>query len=210
MTDIISPHWPAPKNIHALTTTKNTVIENLHLPSEPVWLNQVRGPITVLADDVKGNVEADASYTQKPNVICVVKTADCLPILICDKNGSCVAAVHAGWGGLASGVIESAIQKIPALPEDLLAWFGPAIGPEKFEVGEDVYEKFPDNQIAFRAISNVKYLCDIYLLARQRLEKLGVKQIYGGTECTYSDAARFYSHRRSKDTGRMFSMIWMD
>lgn len=206
---VIFPDWPAPQNIHALTTTKNTIVENLNLPSEPIWLNQIHGSNIVAADEVRESVDADASYTQKSHIICVIRTADCLPILICDKKGSCVAAIHAGWRGLAAGVIESTIQKIPALPEDILAWFGPAIGLSKFEVGFDVCEKFPENQAVFKTISNSKYLCNIFLLARQRLEKLGVNNIYGGTLCTYSDVDRFYSHRRSKDTGRMLSLIWL-
>ncbi len=205
----ILPNWPAPANIHALSTTRNMTLGELDLPYKPLLLHQVHGAHIIVADKMKEDLQADGSYTQNSNIICIVKTADCLPILMCNKQGTCVAALHAGWKSLGAGIVESAIEKIPALPEDLLAWFGPAIGPGKFEVGFDVYEKFPENTAAFKKISETKFLCNIYELAKQRLEKLGVKNIYGGTECTYSDADRFYSHRRSKDTGRMFSMIWM-
>src|SRR5579872_6689201 len=116
---MILPNWPAPKNIHAFTTTRNIDIENLNLPSKPVFLHQVHGSHIIIADEAGENIEADGSYTQKSNIICVVKTADCLPILICNKQGTCVAAIHAGWRSLAANIIESAIDKIPTLPQDL-------------------------------------------------------------------------------------------
>ena len=212
--NIISPDWPAPENIRALVTTRNTVIEHLSLPSEPILLKQVHGSHIILADDIKPGeiIEADGLYTQSINKICGVKTADCLPVLICDKKGTCVAAIHAGWRGLASGIIEATLEKLPVKSENLLAWLGPAIGPEVFEVGEDVRERFPDDKLAFRTItekiSEKKYLCDIYLLARKRLNNYGVTDIYGGTECAYSHREKFYSYRQ-KDTGRMLSLVWI-
>jgi polyphenol oxidase len=211
--NIIIPDWPAPANIQALMTTRQTDVEKLNLPSEPIWLNQVHGAAVVIADEVisqdKALREADAAYTQKSNIVCVVRTADCLPILITDKKGSVVAAIHAGWKGLACGVIEATLRKLSAPAEELLVWLGAAIGPDRFEVGEDVYEKFPEDHHAFQVIPHHKYLCNIYLLAKNRLKKYGVSHIYGGTECTYTNSHQFYSHRRAKDTGRMVSLIWM-
>jgi YfiH family protein len=208
--NVILPEWPAPENIKAIVTTRHTVIENLDLPSDPVFLKQVHGAHIVSADVIKKDaiIEADGLYTQTINKICAIKTADCLPLLLCDKKGSCVAAVHAGWRGLASGVIEAAVKKLAVPGKDLLAWMGPAIGPEVFEVGQEVKEQFPKDEIAFRAISDTKYLCHIYLLARRRLKAQGVKDIYGGTECTYTNRQQFYSYRR-QDTGRILSLVWI-
>jgi YfiH family protein len=141
-----------------------------------------------------------------------VLTADCLPLLLCDESGSVVSAVHAGWQGLAKGVIEASIKTLPVPPSSLLAWMGPAIGPKAFEVGADVRDQFflYDSAAAkaFTSIANGKWLGDLYLLARQRLNALGVTRIYGGGECTVTDARCFYSFRRDKVTGRMASLIW--
>jgi YfiH family protein len=197
-----------------MATTRNSNIENLSLDLAPILLKQVHGSKVILADDIKPGeiIQADGLYTQAVNKICGIKTADCLPLLLCDKKGSCVAAIHAGWRGLASGIIEAAIEKLPVKPENLLAWMGPAIGSLVFEVGEDVRERFPEDHLAFRVISEKlpekKYLCDIYLLARRRLESYGVIDIYGGTECTYSNREKFYSYRQG-DTGRLLSLIWI-
>jgi len=140
-------------------------------------------------------------------------TADCLPILLCDRAGSVVAAVHAGWRGLLNGVIEAAVAYMQAPAPDLMAWLGPAIGPEAFEVGDEVRTAFiemdEDASHAFVALENGKWLANIYLLARQRLDAIGVTQVHGGDFCTYTDATRFYSYRRDQATGRMVSMIWL-
>jgi YfiH family protein len=159
---------------------------------------------------------ADASFTTKSNVVCVTMTADCLPVLLCDKAGTVVAAVHAGWRGLCDGAIEAAINKMPARPSDILAWLGPAIGPSTFEVGDDVRPQFiqKDSEAvqAFKAHGD-KWLCNMYLIAKQRLNKLGVTEVYGGgindDFCSYTDEARFFSFRRDNVTGRMASLIWL-
>ncbi len=241
--NFITPNWPAPANVKALQTTRvgglsvapyaslnlgahvnddgNTVAHNRqllspYLPSEPVWVNQVHG-IEVIDVAKSGCLEnADASFTTKNNVVCVTMTADCLPVLLCDTDGTVVAAVHAGWRGLCDGVIESAVNKMPVQASHILAWLGPAIGPNAFEVDDDVREQFiqKDSQaaLAFKPQGD-KWLCDMYLIAKQRLKNLGVTQIYGGSInedfCTYTDEARFFSFRRDNVTGRMASMIWL-
>ena len=140
-------------------------------------------------------------------------TADCLPVLFCARNGTAVAAAHAGWRGLQAGVLEQTLAALAVLPEDVLAWLGPAIGPENFEVGGEVRAAFMatdgEAQRAFRPGAPGKWWCDLYLLARQRLEKAGVRHIYGGEECTVADSARFFSYRRDGVTGRMASLIWL-
>lgn len=194
------------------------------LPNEPVWLNQVHGieAIEVKNNEVKKNSasmitppDADASFTFEPNQVCAVLTGDCLPILFCDKAGTRVAAVHAGWRGLAAGVVEEAVQKLDCPASQLLAWFGPAIGPEAFEVKEDVLQAFENNHDAscFIPTANGTWLANIYQLARYRLERLGVTDIFGGEYCTYTDTEQFYSARRSnkmgRQTGRIATLIWL-
>ena len=202
-----------------------------YLPSEPVWVNQVHGIEVIDAAKntgfnnagFKNTVlqNADASFTTEANVVCVTMTADCLPVLLCDKDGTVVSSVHAGWRGLCDGVIEAAVKKMAVPPVEILAWLGPAIGPNTFEVGDDVRQQFllQDSQaeLAFKPHpehqSNAKWLCNMYLIAQQRLNKIGVTQIYGGgineNFCTYNDEARFFSYRRDNVTGRMASMIWL-
>ena len=252
--NFITPNWPAPANVKALQTTrvggvskspyaslnlgahvnddpiavaKNRQLLSPYLPSEPVWINQVHGIEVIDAAGSSCLQNADASFTTKSNVVCVTMTADCLPVLLCDTAGTVVAAVHAGWRGLCDGVIEAAINKMLVPPSEILAWLGPAIGPNAFEVGKDVREQFmlKDNQagLAFKPQPffkphddhklNDKWLCDMYLIAKQRLNKLGVTKVYGGGVnedfCTYTDEARFFSFRRDNVTGRMASMIWI-
>lgn len=143
----------------------------------------------------------------------MVMTADCLPVLLCDEQGSVVAAVHAGWRGLGGGVIEQAVRAMNVPPQSLIAWLGPAIGPQAFEVGEEVRAAFIEHQpqaaAAFVSGASGKYLADLYLLARQRLNTLGVSRIYGGGLCTYTDSERFFSYRRDGATGRMGTFIWL-
>lgn len=240
----IQPEWPVPKNVRALQTTraggfsqapfdrfnlamhvgdnaltvaKNRQLLNPFLPSEPVWMNQVHG-ITVL-DAAKSNCleNADASFARQKNVVCVAMTADCLPLLLCDKQGTVVAAAHAGWRGLCDGVIEATIQKMAVSAADILVWLGPAIGPESFEVGDDVRQAFlaqdPNASLAFKNIGNEKWLSDLYLLAKQRLHAIGVTQIYGASInenfCTFKQQNQFFSFRRDQTTGRMASLIWL-
>lgn len=239
----IIPHWPAPANVKALQTTRsggisrgpydslnlgehvqddplavahNRQLLSPYLPSEPVWVNQVHG-VEVIDAAKSGCLEnADGAFTTQADVVCVTMTADCLPVLLCDKAGTVVAAVHAGWRGLCDGVIEAAIAKMSVEPADILAWLGPAIGPNAFEVGNDVREQFMQKDAqaisAFKSHGD-KWLCDIYTLAKQRLVSAGVKAIYGGSVneefCTYTDAERFFSFRRDNLTGRMASLIWL-
>ncbi|MEY3804558.1 MAG: hypothetical protein RL667_680, partial [Pseudomonadota bacterium] len=187
------------------------------LPSEPVWLNQVHGVTVLDAVLVQGVADADASYTRKAKKVCVTMTADCLPVLLCDRAGTVVSAVHAGWRGLCDGVIEAAVAKMAVSPSEILAWLGPAIGPNAFEVGHEVRAQFMqyDGQaaLAFKPHAD-KWLANLYVLAQQRLNALGVSQIYGGgidqAFCTYSDAQRFFSYRREAVTGRMASLIWLN
>ncbi len=239
----IQPDWPAPANVKALQTTrlggvsqgayaslnlgahvnddpiavaKNRQLLSPFLPSEPVWLNQVHGLEVIDAAKSTCLQDADASFSIKPNVVCATMTADCLPVLLCDKAGTVVAAAHAGWRGLCDGVIEATVTKMQVPASEILVWLGPAIGPNAFEVGDDVRARFVsrDNHAAqaFRRHGD-KWLCDMYLIARQRLNALGVTAIYGASVnedfCTYSDKARFFSFRRDQVTGRMASMIWL-
>ena len=195
---------------------QNRVLLRAMLPSEPAWLTQVHGTTVVDAAQVSGLVEADAAIATEPGHVCVVQTADCLPVLFCDAAGKAVGAAHAGWRGLVSGVIENTIHRMrDAGANEIIAWLGPAIGPERFEVGQDVFDAFtgqnPKAVEAFKPIPALpgKYLADINLLARQRLADQGVVRIWGGTFCTVSDAERFYSFRRDRVTGRMASLIWL-
>lgn len=242
--DFIYPNWPAPNNVKALQTTrsggvstgafaslnmgghvgddpiavaKNRQLLSPYLPSEPVWVNQVHGVEVIDAAISSCLQNADASFTTKSNVVCVTMTADCLPLLVCDTKGTVVAAVHAGWRGLCDGVIEAAIAKMQVPPHEILVWLGPAIGPNAFEVGADVKAQFmaidAQAKLAFKPHGD-KWLGNLYLIAKQRLNNLGVTQIYGATVnedfCTYSDAGRFFSFRRDNVTGRMASMIWLE
>ncbi|MGZ8258226.1 MAG: peptidoglycan editing factor PgeF, partial [Methylotenera sp.] len=206
---------------------QNRQLLSPYLPSEPVWINQVHGIEVIDAAGSSCLQNADASFTTKSSVVCVTMTADCLPVLLCDTAGTVVAAVHGGWRGLCDGVIEAAVNKMQVPPSEILAWLGPAIGPNAFEVGNDVREQFMlrDNQasLAFKPQPackphdnhklNDKWLCDLYLIAKQRLNKLGITKIYGGGVnedfCTYTDEARFFSFRQDNVTGRMASMIWI-
>jgi hypothetical protein len=198
---------------NAVVNNRKRLIGAASLPAMPHWLKQVHGVACVNAMDIADGCTADASYTNKSGIVCAVLTADCLPLLLCDKHGSTVCAVHAGWRGLAHGVIESAITAVGISAKDLLAWMGPAIGPDAFEVGAEVRQLFiqtdNDAQEAFRPSPRGRWLADIYHLARLRLLKRGVEHIYGGKWCTLSDPERFYSHRRDGNTGRMASMIWI-
>lgn len=193
------------------------------LPAEPMWLNQVHGTVVADLDDA-GNasgITADAAVSRQPGRICAVMTADCLPVLLAAVDGSAVAAAHAGWRGLAAGVIEAALQALRARASagvSIQAWLGPAIGPRHFEVGDEVRTAFlrqdPAAQDAFTVNSTSRWHCDLYALARQRLCAQGVTRVSGGDLCTYADERHFYSHRRDVQhrglagTGRMASLIW--
>ncbi|VVC76107.1 Laccase domain protein YfiH [Aquicella siphonis] len=231
----LQPDWPAPKNIMAYTTLRSgfagryAQAENetdrrdgssqlqtwLQLPQPPVWLKQTHGTVVVAAAPENLDREADASFAFEPGQVCAILTADCLPILICNKQGTRVAAVHAGWRGLAAGIVEATLAAIQQPAQDLLVWLGPAIGPGKFEVGEDVFHAFtryhPGSTTAFAPCAPGKWLANLYDLARMRLSLSGVTNTYGGDFCTYSQPDLFYSYRRDKgNTGRMASLIWMN
>ena len=198
------------------------VLENrrrLSLPGEPLWLNQVHGHTVVDAGLISTqnptrNIDADAAYTTQAGIICAVLTADCLPILLCDRRGMRVAAVHAGWRGLAAGVIEQTVAALMVPGDELLAWLGPAIGPRAYEVGSEVRDAFVqhnnDAACAFKPGRSGHCWMDIYLLACQRLRRLGVNAISGGDHCTLQEVDRFYSYRRDGVTGRMASVIWIE
>ena len=186
------------------------------LPHEPWWLTQVHGcdVLDAAGLDTSPSCEADALYSNRAESVCAVLTADCLPVLFVDAEGREVAAAHAGWRGLAAGVLEQTAGRFASKPETLLAWLGPAIGPESFEVGEDVRDAFTvwssECEAAFLEHGEGRWLADIYQLARLRLRQAGVTAIHGGDYCTYSDAQRFYSYRRDGETGRMATLIWFD
>ena len=238
----LKPVWPAPPRVHAVCTTRvggvslapfdslnlgdhvgdepkavahnrQMVSELLNLPSTPFWLQQVHG-VKVARQDVDNlGCPADASVTHKRQEVCVVMTADCLPVLFCDRAGTRVAAAHAGWRGLCDGVLEETVQALDCDPSQILAWLGPAIGPQAFEVGEEVRAAFMAKQAiaieAFQAKGQGKWLADIYQLARQRLAALGLTDVYGGEFCTYTQQDQFFSFRRDAKTGRMASLIWL-
>jgi YfiH family protein len=181
----------------------------LSLPIEPFWLEQIHSNHVVEASHDLIFPQADASFSNQKDVVCVVMTADCLPLLMCSTDGAQIAAIHAGWRGLENGIISNTVAALKT--KDLIVWFGAAIGAEQFEVGDDVRDTFlkksADYAIAFKVRDN-GWLADIYALARIELAQLGITQIYGGEFCTVTDADRFYSYRRDKKTGRMATLIW--
>jgi YfiH family protein len=183
------------------------------LPQDPKWLRQMHAADVVVADGLAGIPEADASIARNAGTVCAVMIADCLPVLLCDRTGSVVGIAHAGWRGLSSGVIENTVDMMGVARGELLAYLGPAIGPHAFEVGRDVHDAFvthdPAAAIAFTPYRQGKWLADLFRLARLRLARCGIDQVFGGGLCTYDNPARFYSHRRDKVTGRMAALIWL-
>lgn len=241
---LIEPDWPAPAPVRAFCTTRSggsssgpfaglnladhvgdepsrvasnraLLRDHLKLPAEPQWLRQVHGCTAVDLSAASGSCEADAAVSVRPGEVCTVLTADCLPLLLCDLAGTRVAAVHAGWRGLAEGVIEAAVARLGPRPNDILCWLGPAIGPDAFEVGPEVRERFLEQggestDAAFLPSRSGKWLADLYALARERLNGCGIDSIWGGGLCTYSSPEQFFSYRRDGVTGRMASLIWID
>ena len=244
--DLIQPNWPAPATVFSAQSTRAGGISptpftslNLgaHVGDSPtnveanraqlaaclslsaplVWLEQVHGTRVLTLPDTTGNLTADAVVSHVSGQVCSIMTADCLPVLFCDQAGTVVAAAHAGWRGLAAGVLESTLQAMKVDPATVMVWLGPAIGPTAFEVGGEV-------RAAFMAYSPLaagafvqhgdsiadKWLADIYQLARLRLATAGVRQCYGGDYCTYTDRERFFSYRRDQQTGRQASLIWLE
>ncbi len=238
--EFLWPDWPAPANVGAAMSTRiggasagpyasfnlgmrvgddaAAVASNrralraaLKLPAEPAWLNQVHSS-RVLALPAADGGEADASVTRGSGIVCVAMSADCLPVLLCDDAGTVVAAAHAGWRGLAAGVLEAAVRALAVNPASLMAWMGAAIGPAAFEVGTEVRAAFVQADAAaaqaFAPSESGRFMADLFLLARLRLRAAGVTRVYGGGLCTYCDATRFFSHRRDAVTGRMAALIW--
>lgn len=238
----ISPTWPAPSSVRAYVSTRiggvssvpfDSLNLGLHVQDDPAavqqnrqlfssyidmpdsttWLNQVHGTDVACLPCESLPDSADAAVSHTKNQVCAVLTADCLPVFFCNQAGTQVAVAHAGWRGLCAGVLESTLAKFDE-KENVMVWFGPAIGPNAFEVGDEVREAFvsviPDAAAAFKPAQEAgKWLGDLYLLAKQRLVVAGVIQIYGGDYCTFTDEARFYSYRRDGKTGRMASVIWV-
>lgn len=239
--DPIIPDWPAPDNIRAVSTTRiggfsegpyqslnlgSHVGDNpthvaanrallkseLTIPSDPSWLNQIHSASSIHIDQSATTTNADASFTTRRCIVCAVLTADCLPILLADSHGTCVAAIHAGWRGLLGGVIQNTVRQMDC--QKLISWLGPAIGQDVFEVGNEVRTGFIAKNNAFaNAFNQVpsnksKWLANNFTLAKMILRSQGVDEIYGGGICTYSDANRFFSYRRDGVTGRMATLVW--
>lgn len=206
----------------AVSANRAKLVEDLALPSQPIWLDQVHSDKVFVAGDQydatameeRLPVQADSSVTRTSGVVCAVLTADCLPVFFSNRGGTEVAVAHAGWRGLHDGIISNTLAAMRSSAADVVASLGPAIGPGAFEVGEEVYDAFitknQQNSSAFVSTDNDHYLCDIYQLARIELLAIGVTGISGGGYCTYNDSSRFYSYRRHKNTGRMASLIWFD
>ncbi|MDG6479587.1 peptidoglycan editing factor PgeF [Glaesserella parasuis] len=239
----ILPTWSVPDFVHAFTTTREGGVsqapfdslnlgdhvtdepqsvqtnreilqEQGNLPHFPLYLTQTHSTRVLRLPYEQNDIEADAVYTNQANQVCLVMTADCLPVLFCSKDGKEIAAAHAGWRGLCDGVLEATVAEFECKPENICVWLGPAIGPTAFQVGEDVIEQFcafdPQAREAFVADEYIsgKFLGNLYQIARQRLNKLGITEIAGGDYCTYCDAEQFFSYRRDKVTGRMATLIW--
>ncbi len=243
LNDWIIPDWPVPHNVRALSTTRTggvstgvyasfnlgahvgddsaAVVENrrrlretLGLPHEPCWLHQVHDARVVRLEGAAITESADAAVSSKAGEACVVMTADCLPVLLCDAAGKTVAAAHAGWRGISAGVLEATVAAMQIEPGEILAWLGPAIGPQTYEVGEDVRAALaqdrPEAEQAFEPSRSGKWFCDLYALARLRLRSVGVRHIYGGGFCTLTESRRFFSYRRDGECGRMATLIWLE
>ena len=239
--DWIVPDWPAPAHVRAFVTTRAGGVSrgpysslNLGLrtgddpaavaanrarlrgalPQAPRWLRQVHGSMVVEADALAEPPEADAAIARDPGTVCAVLVADCIPVLVTDRAGTFCAIAHAGWRGLADGVLDRLVRRLPGPAADLLAWLGPGIGATAFEVGADVREAFlarhAESEAAFAPRGPGKWLADLPQLARQQLARAGVRTVRGGGHCTYSEPERFFSYRRDRTTGRMAAVIWRD
>lgn len=236
------PDWPAPSNVRAFVTTRaggvsegeyasmnlglssgdapdrvkrNRTIVRAELPSDPVYMRQLHGAGVAMLDCLAGAaVTADAAMCSAPGKVAAVLTADCMPLLLADRGGGRVAAVHAGWRGMAAGVVENAVDALGVPPSQVIAWMGPTIGPNAFEVGPEVREAFmasdPRAADAFRAHTPGKYMADLYGLARMRLASRGVTAAFGGGFCTFHEPGRFFSYRRVANSGRMGAFIWRE
>lgn len=202
-------------NIFHVEKNRQLLIEYFNLPSAPLYLNQIHSTSVISLPYTKKNIDADAVYTNQPNQVCAVMTADCLPLLVTNKEGNEVAAIHAGWRGLCNGIIENTINMFDSARNEIYVWLGPAISQKAFQVGEEVREQFVSyNQDAISAfkkdeLHNGKYFADLFKLAEQRLHALGITNIFGGDHCTFTENENFFSYRKEKNTGRMLSLIWI-
>jgi len=207
----IRADWPAPANIVAGTTLRTSAADAIPLHGRKCWLHQVHGAEVVIAGEGDENPDADGSVSRCSANVCVVRTADCLPVLFCATDGTEVAAAHAGWRGLAAGILEATIATMHHGPADLMAWLGPGISQPKFEVGDEVREAFvsvdPGADVCFEPNERQRWQADLYGLAKRRLAAAGIDSISGGGWCTYADTERFYSWRRDKDSGRMVTFV---
>jgi YfiH family protein len=248
--NFLIPDWPAPAQIMSAITlrssgssrapfdsnnlalhvednasdvqkNRDSLVDSLALPAQPLWLNQCHGTDLVYVPQASQAASADGSYSDKVNTVCAILTADCLPVLFCNQSGSQIAAAHAGWRGLCGGILRKTVATFKHSPDQVMAYLGPAIGPQVFEVGAEVLQAFLHSAQnaqhkqavieAFKAVdgSADKYLADLYALARAELVASGVIDIYGGNYCSYSDSERFYSYRRESKTGRNASLVWL-
>jgi YfiH family protein len=198
----------------AVRVNRRRLRDALRLRREPAWLNQVHGIAVIEAKEFEVPPGADAAFTFEHGQPCVVMTADCLPVLLCDRAGTRVAAAHAGWRGLVGGVLGVTVKALNVDPSELIAWLGPAIEQNAFEVGSEVREQFlardPENHVAFSANDRGRWQADLYELARRELARLGVSKVYGGGFRCFADSERFFSYRRNPRTGRMATLIWID
>ena len=247
----VTPDWPVADEVQAAATTRRggvspppydtlnlgdavgdepahveenrrRVRETLSLPGSPLWLHQVHGADVVEVASAESGIEADGAVTDRPDEVCAILTADCLPVLLADRTGEAVGIAHAGWRGLVAGVVASAVEAMPSEAGDLCAWLGPAISADAYEVGGEVRDALlkrnseaeacfePSPNEALTDAGRRRWLADLYGLARRQLRSVGVTSIYGGTFCTYEDEERFYSYRRDGQTGRMASLIWLE
>jgi hypothetical protein len=242
MVEFIKPNWPAPPNITTFTTTRiggvsigqyrglnlgittndnkdninkniNLLKQYINLPSDPLWLNQQHTNIVINEDQYDSKLASDGIYINTPNVVGAVLTADCLPITLCNTAGTEIAVIHCGWKSLAANIIQETLKHFKSPSKDILAWLGPAIGREKFEVGEDVRSQFIllNNKLGqhFKVLQKEKFLADLYGISKTELSCYGVNNVFGGDLCTYSDTNKFYSYRRDGITGRQATVIWM-
>jgi len=234
----IEAGWPVPPTVRAFTTTRaggvsrgpwatlnlgmhtgddpghvkvNRARLEQHLPAPPQWLQQVHGNnVRAHAGTVGATQEGDALVADAPGRVCAVLTADCLPVFLCSREGDRVAVAHAGWRGLASGILAATVCALERAPRQLIAWLGPAIGPEAYEVGPEVLAALGDAGAGASRPCGERWLLDLYRVARAQLREAGVEQVYGGDFCTFSDPERFFSYRRDGETGRMASLIWLE
>jgi YfiH family protein len=240
----ILPDWPAPAEVRALSTQRRGGVsaapfESLNLgahvgdsgeavgenrrrlcttaglPAEPVWLSQQHGTNVLDLDGAHdAPAGADASFTRRPGRVCAILTADCMPVLLASDSGAGVAAAHAGWRGVAAGVIEATVRALALPPQSLLAWLGPAIGPVHFEIGAEVRKELlradPEAEAAFEQNARGRYMANLAALVRRRLKRLGIARIYGGDACTYAAPEEYFSYRRDGRTGRQATLIWLE